>query len=315
MRTGLAPSGSATSGAGAGRFDGHVIQTMNAADGLAGNMVQSFCACHGGYVWIGTNAGLTRYRPPAAFPPPVFIDAIVAGRRYESEIEIEFSVGLVAFEFHGMSFKTMLKSLLYRCRLSGFDDDWRPVRDGRIEYQDLPPGDYTFEVVAIDRDLVYSREVASRTLTVTADTRDEQIDELEQRVRQRTRALEDSQTQLVQSEKMAALGNLVAGIAHEINNPVGAMSSAADIVGRGLERLPQLLDEGSTEDPQISKVLGLLEGNNQNVIIAGNRVAEVVRSLKNFARLDEAPFQKADLRDGLDSTLTLLKRDMGSASG
>lgn len=178
-----------TSGAGAGRLDGHVIQTMNAADGLAGNMVQSFCACHGGYVWIRTNAGLTCYRPPAAFPPPVFIDAIVAGRRYESEIEP--SVGLVAFEFHGMSFKTMPKSLLYRCRLSGFDDDWRPVRDGRIEYQDLPPGDYTFEVVAIDRDLVYSREVASRTLTVTADTRDEQIDELEQRVRQRTRARED----------------------------------------------------------------------------------------------------------------------------
>ena len=166
-------------------------------------------------------------------------------------------------------------------------------------------------MVAIDRDLVYSQNVASRVLTVTADTRDEQIDELEHRVRERTRALEDSQTQLVQSEKMAALGNLVAGIAHEINNPVGAMSSAADIVGRGLERLRELLEESSEEDPQISKILGLLEGNNQNVIIAGNRVAEVVRSLKNFARLDEAPFQKADLRDGLDSTLTLLKRDMG----
>ena len=303
-----------TSGAGVGRFDGRVIQTMSAADGLAGNMVQSFCACHGGYVWIGTNAGLTRYRPPVAFPPPVFIDAVVAGRRYEGETEIEFesSVGLVAFEFHAMSFKTLPKSLLYRCRLKGFDDDWHPVRDGRVEYQDLPPGAYTFEVVAVDRDLVYSQEVATRTLTVTADTRDEQIDELEQRVRERTRALEDSQTQLVQSEKMAALGNLVAGIAHEINNPVGAMSSAADIVGRGLVRLRELLDDdGSDHNPQVAKVMGLLEGNNQNVIVAGNRVAEVVRSLKNFARLDEAPFQKADLRDGLESTLTLLKRDMG----
>lgn len=210
-----------------------------------------------------------------------------------------------------MSFKTLPASLLYRCRLKGFYDDWHMVRDGRIEYQDLPPGSYTFEVVAIDRDMVYSDTAAARTLTVMADTRDEQIDELEQRVRERTRELEDSQTQLVQSEKMAALGNLVAGIAHEINNPVGAMGNAADIVGRGLQRLHQLLDESSVEEPQVTEVLDLLEGNNENVIISGNRVAEVVRSLKNFARLDEAPYQKAGLRDGLESTLTLLKRDMG----
>ena len=305
-----------TSGAGAGRYDGRVLQTLNTADGLAGNMVQSFCSCRDGYVWIGTNAGLTRYHPPAAFPPPVFIDAVVAGRRYEKEtaLEIESRVGLVAFEFHGMSLKTRPESLLYRCRLVGFDDDWRAVRNGRVEYQDLTPGRYSFEVVAIDRDLVYSHEIAGLSLTVTPDTRDEQIDELEQRVRERTRELEDSQAQLIQSEKMAALGNLVAGIAHEINNPVGAMSSAADIVGRALLRLRELLAaaDGAAAQAQIAKLLDLLESNNRNVIVAGNRVAEVVRSLKNFARLDEAPFQKADLREGLESTLTLLKRDMGT---
>ena len=305
-----------TSGGGVARYDGRAIQAMNTADGLAGNLAQTLHQDRDGYVWIGTNNGMTRYRPPAEFPPPIIVDAVVAGRRFaqEDEVNVEVSVGLVAFEFHGMSLKTRPDALVYRFRLTGSDTDWRTTRVGRVEYEGLECGTYCFEVVAIDRDLVYSKQAAGVCLNVVPDTRDEQIDELEQRVQERTRELEDSHMKLIQSEKMAALGNLVAGIAHEINNPIGAMSSALDIVGRGIERLQEQVDGDGrevSEEPELHRILRILETNNRNAISAGNRVAEVVRSLKNFARLDEAEYQIADLHEGLDSTLTLLRRDLG----
>jgi signal transduction histidine kinase/ligand-binding sensor domain-containing protein len=288
-----------SSGGGVSCYDGNVFQIMTQADGLTGNMVQVIREDEDGVLWFGTNNGLTRYQPPPAFPPPVAIDAVVAGRRYESgeTVEVQHRSGLVAFEFHGRSFKTRPLAMVYRYRLRGLHEDWRSIRRQRVEYEDLPTGEYVFEVVAVDRDLVYSPQPAVRALQVVPDARDEQIDELEREVRQRTR-------QLVQAEKMAALGNLVAGIAHELNNPVGAISGAHDVLDRLIERIAKILGPNESEDLQ--KLLRLLRDNNRNAIGASQRIAQVVRSLKNFSRLDEASYQKADVREGLDSTLTLL---------
>lgn len=288
-----------SSGGGISCYDGKVFQVMTQADGLTGNMVQVMREDEDGALWFGTNNGLTRYQPPPAFPPPVSIDAVVAGRRYEDceAVEVEHSAGLVAFEFHGMSFKTRPQAMVYRYRLRGLHDGWRSVRRQRVEYEDLPVGQYAFEVVAVDRDLVYSQEAATMAIEVVPDARDEQIDGLEREVRERTR-------QLVQAEKMAALGNLVAGIAHELNNPVGAISGAHDVLDRLIERIAKSLGQNKSEEMQ--KWLHLLRDNNRNAITASQRISQVVRSLKNFSRLDEASYQKADVREGLDSTLTLL---------
>ena len=300
-----------TNGGGVSRYDGRVFQSFTTADGLAGNLGQCLFEDETGDIWIGTNNGLTRYRPPAAFPPPVSIDAIVAGRRYEDccHVEAAASVGLFSFEFHGVSFKTRPDALVFRYRLKGYDDDWRTTRARRVEYEGIAVGEYEFEVVAIDRDLVYSQVPATAALQVLPDTRDERIDELEQRVRERTRDLEEKQGQLIQSGKMAALGNLVAGIAHEINNPIGAMNSATDIIARALDKMGNAL---SKENADALRLLKMIAVNNDNSIAAGNRITEVVRSLKNFARLDEAEYQEADLTEGLESTLTLLRSDLGT---
>ncbi|MGY8826612.1 MAG: sensor histidine kinase [Candidatus Latescibacterota bacterium] len=198
----------------------------------------------------------------------------MAGRRYEDceAVEVEHSAGPVAFEFHGMSFKTRPQAMVYRYRLRGLHDGWRSVRQQRVEYEDLPVGQYDFEVVAVDRDLVYSKEPATMAIEIVPDARDEQIDGLEREVRERTR-------QFVQAEKMAVLGNLVAGIAKSL---------------------------GQNKSEEMQKWLHLLRDNNRNAITASQRISQVVRSLKNFSRLDEASYQKADVREGLDSTLTLL---------
>jgi signal transduction histidine kinase len=134
---------------------------------------------------------------------------------------------------------------------------------------------------------------------------------LDERVRQRTaelteanaqltetlRELRQTQARLVQSEKMAALGALVAGVAHEINTPLGAITSNVDVVLRGLGKL------GAPRADAVRLLDELLRTTAQ----ACQRISAIVKNLKNFARLDEAEWKPADLREGMDSTLALVE--------
>ena len=94
-----------------------------------------------------------------AFVPLVFIDRVLANQVYKGVDEITIPVfeGLIVFEFHGLSLKTRPETMVYRYRLKGLDMGWQNAYDSRVEYQNLPIGDYTFEVMAVDRDLVYSK--------------------------------------------------------------------------------------------------------------------------------------------------------------
>jgi signal transduction histidine kinase len=127
--------------------------------------------------------------------------------------------------------------------------------------------------------------------------------------------LREAQQQLVMREKMASLGNLVAGVAHEINNPVGAVKSAADTAARSIDLVCRSLENCSDilelkDNSRFLTALEILHKNNEITVTASDRIADIVRSLKNFARLDEAEFQKANVHEGLDSTLTLLHHQM-----
>jgi len=134
---------------------------------------------------------------------------------------------------------------------------------------------------------------------------------LEQKVDDRTRELRAAQAQLIQSEKMASLGQLVAGIAHEINNPLGSITSNNDIIERGVSKIKEIFSQPKfndvlNHDSKLPKLMGTLEQINQINKIACERIGALVISLKHFARLDEAEYQRANINDCLEETLVLL---------
>jgi signal transduction histidine kinase len=169
----------------------------------------------------------------------------------------------------------------------------------------------------------------SRELEIKSRKLDKYSQILEQKVAERTkdlnsknielettlRKMQNMQHQLIMQEKMASLGNLVAGVAHEVNNPIGAVKSSAHVLSHCIHKIYDTLNKSKNleevkNDDRFQQALSMLKDNNQVINTASERVSEIVLSLKNFARLDEAEFQKVDIHDGIDATLTLVEHEI-----
>jgi len=140
-------------------------------------------------------------------------------------------------------------------------------------------------------------------------------EDLERKVQDRTRELREKQAQLVQSEKMASLGNLVAGVAHEINTPLGALHSNTDIFIRTFKKIRSIVDdpglpEELRNDTEFQKLLEAIDSLNSVSHTATARIVAIVDSLRNFARLEEAEQKVVDLHEGIESTLTLVHHQL-----
>ena len=109
--------------------------------------------------------------------------------------------------------------------------------------------------------------------------------------------LKETQIQLINSEKMASLGQLIAGVAHEINTPVASIKSNNTIVSKLLRQIT---------DPELA---GMLQELNEIDKEAIARISNIVTSLKKFVRLDEAELQEADINKELDLTLDLIRHE------
>ncbi|MBW4486479.1 MAG: response regulator [Trichocoleus desertorum ATA4-8-CV12] len=170
-----------------------------------------------------------------------------------------------------------------------------------------------------------------RRLTKTLEQKNQELQQwnevLEQRVTERTvrltQALEDLQRfqlQLVQSEKMSALGQLVAGIAHELNNPIGCIASnlapafeyVSDVT-KVIEFYRQSCPEAASQldralgDIDIDFALEDLPKLLNSMRLSTERIKDLSISLRNFSRSDATTKMRANLHDGLESTLTILR--------
>lgn len=139
--------------------------------------------------------------------------------------------------------------------------------------------------------------------------------------------LQQTQSKMLQNEKMSSLGQLVAGIAHEINNPVnfihGNINYARDY-SRDLLDLVELYQAAYPQPtPTIAEKLEeidlpFLQNDLQNVLssmkMGSERIREIVKSLRLFSRLDEAEIKPVNIHDGLDSTLMILKNRLSLKS-
>ena len=126
--------------------------------------------------------------------------------------------------------------------------------------------------------------------------------------------LNQANTQLMQSEKMAALGNLMAGIAHEINTPVGAIHSMHDTLVRAVEKLTETMEsefgEAVKEHKGLQRALKIIEDSKRVIETGTERVTTIVRSLRNFARLDQSELIEVDIHQGIDDSLMLVHHDI-----
>ncbi len=115
--------------------------------------------------------------------------------------------------------------------------------------------------------------------------------------------IEKQQDQLVQSEKMASIGQLSAAIAHEINTPLGVIKSNCQMAETILPMVELKVD--TEADPKLKKALKNLENTNAISLDAAKRMGEIIRNLKNFSRLDQSDYQEADINEGIQSVLVL----------
>jgi two-component system, NtrC family, sensor kinase len=141
-----------------------------------------------------------------------------------------------------------------------------------------------------------------------------------QRLKNALQDLQRTQAQLVQTEKMSSLGQMVAGVAHEINNPVNFIHGNLNYVQIYADQLLQLIhlydQKGYAIDADVSALiqemdLSFLQADLPKTLrsmkMGTERIQEIVASLRTFSRLDEAEHKVVDLHEGIDSTLLILQ--------
>lgn len=190
----------------------------------------------------------------------------------------------------------------------------------RLQKRALASGDFVLLNQKIDE---LTREVQQRKQAqaelVQRNQELEQTIDKNELLKQTLSELKKVQSQLVQTEKMSSLSKLVAGVAHEINNPVSFIYGNIEPASEYIEALLRLIEIYQQEYPSTPKIQEEIKAIDfdfvkedikrllESMRVGTERISEIVKSLRNFSRLDEAEVKKVDIHEGIDSTLMILE--------
>jgi two-component system NtrC family sensor kinase len=193
-------------------------------------------------------------------------------------------------------------------------------------------------IVAVLSDIT-DQVIVEEQMLVLNDSLEEMVAERTRDLKRANRELKQTQSQMLHHEKMASIGQLAAGVAHEINNPIGFIASNLNSLGKYMGRLNTFIkfqdqlvrdhldDEGQEllrAEGKKQKIDYLLQDGGELIaesLDGANRVQEIVRNLKSFSRIDQAAADFADINECLENTIAIawnelkykitLERDFG----
>ena len=262
---------------------------------------------------------------------------------HQPKIELQFSViqkrSFALFLLQSRHGKLQLKGqmlyleaesvMLFLCSVWVIDSTELPALGVKLKdfaIHDLTP-DFLFlqntsrTVIAEVKSLTEAVIEQKRMLQTALQTQAEMTRSAEAQAQQLEKTLSElqrAQAQLVQAEKMSSLGQLVAGIAHEINNPVNFIQGNVNHVQKYVNDLMDLVHLYQAEYPATPAIVRKLEEVEFEFLdedlpklltsmhLGAVRINEIVKSLRIFSRLDEAEVKAVDIHDGIDSTLMIL---------
>jgi signal transduction histidine kinase/ligand-binding sensor domain-containing protein len=252
------------------------------------------------------------------------------------EVILSSQQNSVAFNFAALDYSSPQKNQ-YKYMLEGYDIVWinSDAKSRKATYTNLPAGEYVFRVKGSNSDGLWNEEGASLKIKIlrpiwktwwayilyviilagityllwTAWSQRF----LKRKIEEQTKELKSTQSQLVQSEKMRALGDLVANVAHELNNPASFIQITSYNLRQDMNKLKAFLLELAGDDTD-KKIIDVFNEKfnalfkHLNTLNEGtSRINETVKNLRIFSHMDKSEMGPVNLYDGLKATFNLVK--------